>query len=86
MQLLNYETLTRIAEAKLNECADRALIVVEEVEFRQSLDMGHGVWQLWLALAGEVDKEAARRDMDRLYALIEPESISGVRSLRSDKQ
>ena len=60
--------------------------MVEKIEFRQRLDMGHGIWQLWLELAGMVDKAAARRDMDRLYALIEPESISGLRAMSAGKK
>ncbi|MDK6080556.1 hypothetical protein [Massilia varians] len=84
--MLNYANLTDIAEKRLRECADEAATMVSEVEFRQRLDMGHGIWQLWLALAGQLDKESARRDMDRLYALIEPESVSGLRSTRPNQQ
>jgi hypothetical protein len=81
--MLDYATLTRITEMKLRDCADMAAGAVEEVELRQSLDMGHGVWQLWLALAGQVDKEAALRDDDRLYAIIEPHAVSGLRTTPS---
>ena len=76
---MDYSTLTNITEQRLRECAEQAATKVEEFEYRQCLDMGHGMWQLWLALAGQIDKPAARRDMDRLYALIEPENVSGVR-------
>lgn len=75
---MDYATLTGITEQKLRECAEEALTKVEGFEYRQCLDMGHGIWQLWLALAGKIDKPAARRDMDRLYALIEPENVSGI--------
>ncbi|WP_076572348.1 hypothetical protein [Janthinobacterium sp. TND4EL3] len=84
--MLDYSTLTSTAERKLRECADQASTMVEKIEFRQRLDMGHGIWQLWLELAGMVDKAAARRDMDRLYALIEPESISGLRAMSAGKK
>jgi hypothetical protein len=75
---MDYATLTAITEQRLRECAEEASTKVEQFEFRQCLDMGHGMWQLWLALAGKIDKPAAQRDMDRLYALIEPESVSGI--------
>lgn len=54
--MLNYASLTDIAEKRLRECADEAATMVSEVEFRQRLDMGHGIWQLWLALAGQLDR------------------------------
>ncbi|NTB05887.1 hypothetical protein [Agrobacterium tumefaciens] len=75
---MDYATLTGITEKRLRECAEEASTKVEAFEYRQCLDMGHGMWQLWLALAGTIDKAAARSDMDRLYALIEPESVSGI--------
>jgi hypothetical protein len=77
--MLNYTDLTAVAEKQLRKCADEAATMVHEVEFRQRLDMGHGMWQLWLALAGQLDKESARHDMDRLYTIIEPESVFGLR-------
>ena len=80
---MDYTTLTSITEAKLKECAEQAASAVQEVEFKMFLDMGHGIWQLWLALAGEVDREPAKHDMDRLYKLIEPEAVSGLRSTRA---
>jgi len=83
--MLNYAILTNTAEKKLRECAERAASAVEEVDFRQCLDMGHGVWQLWLALAGHIDKESARLDMDRLYELIEPDAVSGLRTILAKK-
>jgi hypothetical protein len=84
--MLDYATLTRITEEKLRECADLAAGAVEEVELRQYLDMGHGVWQLWLALAADLDKEAARRDDGRLYAMIEPTAISGLEPVPPNKR
>ena len=75
---MDYVTLTGITAQKLRECAEEASTKGERFEYRQSLDMGHGIWQLWLALAGRIDKPAARRDMDRLYALTEPENESVV--------
>lgn len=77
--MIDYATLTATTEKKLRECADAAAELVDEVSFRQRLDMGHGIWQLWLALAANFDKDLARNDMDRLYALIEPVSVTGLK-------
>jgi hypothetical protein len=68
---MDYVTLTGIAERELRRMAEDAAAAVDEIDYEMCRDMANGIFQLWVALASSLDKDASFADHTRMYALTE---------------